>query len=113
MKLTDNFINSMAEIFYDKEVKVYDKVVVEDDEGGKRKTIGPLKKTALVNISFTNLDEMRKEYGLEVYINASITCRPGTFNLSDIVEYDNQKYEVIGLLPFDSHQKAGIKKYGY
>ncbi len=113
MKLTDNFINNIAEVFYDKEVKVYDKLIVKDAEGGKRKTIGPLKKTVLVNVTFTNLDEMRKEYGLDVYINASITCRPETFQLGDIVEYANQKYEVMGLLPFDSHQKAAIKKYGY
>lgn len=113
MKLTPNFIESMAEVFYDKDIEIYGPVnTIKDAEGGIKRVKGDYKKSAKVNISFTNLEEMRKEYGLEVYISASLSCKPNTLALGDIIVYENNEYEVIGLLPFDSHQKVGVKKRG-
>lgn len=111
MELPNSFIENIAKAFYDKRIVIYEKTTIVDAEGGKIKAVGEQKGEALVNISYSNLDEQRKEYGLQVEINATVTCRPETLTLGDIIEYKDTKYDVVGLIPFDSHQKAAIKKY--
>ena len=103
MNISDTFKDTIKEVFYDKEIDLYDVTADADDEGFQRKG-EPATKTGSFygNIQFDKLDQIAEEYGLDQEIHATITTDE-VISLNQVIGYGGRFYTVIEAIQNDSH----------
>lgn len=110
MQIPDNFKNKIAEVFYDKEITIYEVTNTVDDEGFAYRTVEATEDTFLSNVRFDKLDEVREEYGIKEDIDIVISTHEAISN-GAILSYLDVLYIVIRSIPYDSHNLLIAKKW--
>lgn len=102
MKISNQFKSIISETFYDKTVKLFDRIEVTDDAGFTRTGVSGTGEERDCNIWFDKLDKLREDYGIKEEIHVAITTE-SAIGLETIVEYLGNRYEVFREIPYDSH----------
>lgn len=104
MKIPDEFKQSIADTFYDKDIEIWTERTIRDDEGsdvgtGKVEKIDNFKG----NFQFSTREYIQQEYGKEIEANAIVTCNKANAEIGNILVYNNNDYIIKSLVPSDSH----------
>lgn len=104
MKIPEEFKQTIADTFYDKDIEIWISGTIKDDEGavignGKLEKVDSFKG----NFQFSTREYIQQEYGKEIEANAIVTCDKTTAEIGNILVYDNKEYEIKSLVPSDSH----------
>nr|DAZ28013.1 MAG TPA: head-tail joining protein [Caudoviricetes sp.] len=104
MKIPKIFKRAIADTFYDKDIEIWTKGTIKDDEGavignGKLSKIDSFKG----NFQFSTREYIQQEYGREIEANAIVTCDKTVAEIGNILVYNDKKYEIKSLVPSDSH----------
>jgi len=110
--LPAGFKETIASIFYDKEVAIFDKVSSKDAEGGVVIGKGVQRGTFKGNVRFTDLKKTQEDYGLDYKIDVAITTDYEDIYIGDLLGYKLVTYEVTDTLLYDSHILVVGVKYG-
>lgn len=103
MLLPNDFKETIAETFYDKDINIHEKIETQDAEGGRKKVAGDLITTFKGNVRYTNLKEIQEEYGLTYQIDIAITTHYEDISVDDLIKYKDVTYVVTDAIPNDSH----------
>jgi len=109
LKEVKGFKKNIARHFYDKTFTEYSSVDSTDSEGWTSKT-NTEGSTFSGNISYSRLEEVRKEYGIEEQIDATISTHEDIAN-GTLIKYGSVMYEVVQAIPHDTHNILIIKKW--
>ncbi len=74
----------------------------ENDFGERIVALTPTTNTILGNVRFSNLEEIRENYGIRERIDIAITTDEEV-DLGSIWEYRNKHYRIVQAIPNDSH----------
>ena len=104
MKIPEIFKQTIANTFYDKDIEIWIKGTIKDDEGsvignGKQEKIDYFKG----NFQFTTREYIQQEYGREIEADAIVTCDKTVAEIGNILVYNKKEYEIKSLVPSDSH----------
>lgn len=104
MKIPEIFKQAIADVFYDKDIEIWTKGTMKDDEGavignGKIQKIDSFKG----NFQFSTREYIQQEYGKEIEANAIVTCDKTVAEIGNILVYNDKEYEIKSLVPSDSH----------
>ena len=104
MKIPEMFKQVIADTFYDKDIEIWTKGTIRDDEGsdigtGKVKKIDSFKG----NFQFSTREYIQQEYGKEIEANAIVTCDKTVAEINNVLVYNNKDYIIKSLVPSDSH----------
>lgn len=104
MKIPETFKQAIADVFYDKDIEIWTKGTMKDDEGavignGKIQKIDSFKG----NFQFSTREYIQQEYGKEIEANAIVTCDKTVAEIGNILVYNDKEYEIKSLVPSDSH----------
>lgn len=104
MNLPEIFKQAISDTFYDKDIEIWTKGIIKDDEGsvignGKLEKIDSFKG----NFQFKTKEYIQQEYGKELEANAIVTCNETKAEIGNILVYNDSDYEIRGLIPSDSH----------
>lgn len=104
MNLPEIFKQAISDTFYDKDIEIWTKGIIKDDEGsvignGKLEKIDSFKG----NFQFKTKEYIQQEYGKELEANAIVTCNETKAEIGNILVYNGSDYEIKGLIPSDSH----------
>lgn len=104
MNIPEEFKKVIADTFYDKDIEIWTKGTIKDDEGsivgnGKLEKIDSFKG----NFQFSTREYIQQEYGKEIEANAIVTCDKTIAEIGNILVYDNNDYTIKSLVPSDSH----------
>lgn len=104
MKIPEMFKQTIAEIFYDKDIEIWTEGTIKDDEGGIIGN-GKLKKVDSFkgNFQFKTREYIQQEYGKEIEANAIVTCNKTVAEIGNILVYNNEDYTIKSLITGDSH----------
>lgn len=104
MQIPSNFINIIADTFYDKDLIVLDKSTIYDVEGGINVKGMSQKDTFKGNVSFTNFKTIQENFGIDYQIDIAITTYRETNVVNDdIIKYSEIIYKITDVLKTDSH----------
>lgn len=115
MKIPEQFKQVIADTFYDKELKIMtsEKENIKDEEGSiiesERDT---LKETIMGNFQFSTLEKVQQEYGKEMIADCIVTCNDTIATVDDILIYQDKKYEIKAVIPYDSHKTILLHRIG-
>ncbi len=113
MDISRAFKETISNIFYDKEVDIYNTVEETGEELDTIKVKGELKEEKLsCNVNFIGNEVAKKDYGLDIEANIMITCDKTIAEISDIITYLNKDYIITGKLTPDTHTKLFAKLGG-
>ncbi|MBQ7139989.1 MAG: hypothetical protein IJO32_00625 [Bacilli bacterium] len=102
MKIPKSFKEITKKIFYDKDINLYQKITSEDSEGGFIETLSDEFIPFKGNLQFSNKEKIQNDYGIsidaEIVITSDFKCEE-----NQIIEYLDNKYEIIKVIPRDSH----------
>jgi hypothetical protein len=111
MLLPANFTKAVADTFYDKTVKILEKVTTETD-GWVDESGTTVKSIFQANVRFSKLGEVQNELGLSESIDIAITCSTEVDVKTDtLISYNDVTYNVTAVLPNDSHKKIAGRKW--
>ncbi len=115
MQIPDLFKQTIANTFYDKELKIMttEKETIRDDEGSvieSEKDI--LKESIMGNFQYSTLEKVQQEYGKEMIAECIVTCANTLATVDDILVYQNKKYEIKAIIPYDSHKTILLHRVG-
>lgn len=104
MKIPETFKQVIADTFYDKDIEIWSKGTIKDDEGsvienGKLEKIDSFKG----NFQFSTREYIQQEYGREIEANAIVTCDKTVAEIGNILVYNNNDYTIKSLITGDSH----------
>lgn len=104
MNIPNNFKKAIANTFYDKDIEIWTKGIIKDDEGteignGKLDKIDSFKG----NFQFTTREYIQKVYGLEIEANAIVTCEKTMAKIGNILVYNSNDYTIKSKITGDSH----------
>lgn len=104
MQIPEIFKKAIADTFYDKDIEIWTKGTIKDDEGsvvgnGKLDKIDSFKG----NFQFSTREYIQQEYGREIEANAIVTCDKTVAEIGNILVYNDKEYEIKSLVPSDSH----------
>lgn len=104
MKIPEEFKQAIADTFYDKDIEIWSKGTIKDDEGsvienGKLEKIDSFKG----NFQFSTREYIQQEYGREIEANAIVTCDKTVAEIGNILVYNNNDYTIKSLITGDSH----------
>lgn len=104
MKIHKIFKQVITDTFYDKDIEIWTKGTIKDDEGavignGKLEKIDSFKG----NFQFSTREYIQQEYGREIEANAIVTCDTTVAEIGNILVYNNKEYTIKSLVPSDSH----------
>ncbi len=104
MNLPEIFKQAISDTFYDKDIEIWTKGIIKDDEGsvignGNLEKIDSFKG----NFQFKTKEYIQQEYGKELEANAIVTCNETKAEIGNILVYNGSDYEIKGLIPSDSH----------
>jgi len=102
MRIPSKFTQVIADTFFDKTIDLYSVGEITDKEGFTRRDV--LLKTGdfTGNVYFTNLEEVRQDYGIEEQIDVVISTHE-EIEAGVIVGYGGKDYRVVKAIPRDSH----------
>lgn len=101
----------IAQVFYDKEVEILEKVTTIDNEGGVNTKGLEVKDTFKGNVSFSNCKKIQEDYGLDYQIDISITTDYEAVKIDDIIQYQSIVYNVTDVIQNDSHNLIVASKW--
>ena len=115
MQIPEQFKQVIADTFYDKELKIMttEKETIRDDEGSvieSEKDI--LKETIKGNFQFSTLEKVQQEYGKEMIAECIVTCNDTIATVDDVLIYQDKKYEIKAIIPYDSHKTILLHRVG-
>jgi hypothetical protein len=110
MVIPNSFTDAISLAFYDKTFTVYSTEESKDDYGWTTRDLLVSTGTFKGNITFSQLDRIQEQYGLEEVIDALVTTSYSPADYA-IVSYNGRYYKVIRKLPFDSHNKLVLQKW--
>ena len=104
MQIPEIFKKAIADTFYDKDIEIWTKGTIKDDEGsvvgnGKLDKIDSFKG----NFQFSTKEYIQQEYGREIEANAIVTCDKTVAEIGNILVYNDKEYEIKSLVSSDSH----------
>lgn len=104
MQISELFKQVIADTFYDKDIEIWTKGTIKDDEGavigtGKLEKIDSFK----ANFQFKTREYIQQEYGKEIEASAVITCNKTAAEIGNILVYNNKDYIIKSIIPSDSH----------
>lgn len=104
MQIPDLFKQVIADTFYDKDIEIWTKGAIRDDEGavigtGKVEKIDEFKG----NFQFSTREYIQQEYGKEIEANAIVTCDKTVAEIGNILVYNSKDYNIKSIVPPDSH----------
>lgn len=102
MLVDKSFKEAIANVFYDKELTLYEVAVVKDDDGSTRREISQIETTIKGNVRFNDLARVQQDYGISEVIDVAITTQDGV-DSGAVLEYSGRLFEIIKVIPFDSH----------
>lgn len=104
MFVPDSFKTTIANYFYDKTIYILTDTSITDSEGDVTRTISSSSSSFSGNVNFRNLQAIQEEMGIsekvDIYITTSLNT---TINNNDFISYNNVKYKVTSVVPYDSH----------
>jgi hypothetical protein len=104
--------DAIAAAFYDKTIEIVKRVTVKDREGGITSKGYEVISSFEGNVSFSNCKKIQEEYGLDYQFDISITSHVDTsVALNDLIQYEGIVYDVVEILPTDSHILIVAKKW--
>ena len=104
MKIPNSWNAVFSEVFYDKEVSVLVRADQYDAEGGLITSANVPSSVFFGNVRYTNLKAVQETLGLRYEIDIAITASINTsIAINNIVQYQNKKYLVTDVMPYDSH----------
>jgi len=104
MKIPATWNKLFANVFYDKTINVLVRSDSYDDEGGLITTADTIARTINCNVKFKNLDVIQQIIGLRYEIDMAITmATTESIALNSLIGYENRKYLVSDVIPYDSH----------
>ena len=102
MIIPKSFQKKVKETFYDKNINLYQKITSEDSEGGFIETLSDKFIPFKGNLQFSNKEKIQKDYGIsidaEIIVTSDFKCEE-----NQIIEYLDNKYEIVKVIPCDSH----------
>lgn len=104
MQIPEIFKKVIADTFYDKDIEIWTKGTIKDNEGsvvgnGKLDKIDSFKG----NFQFSTREYIQQEYGKEIEANAIVTCDKTIAKIGNILVYNDNEYEIKSLVSGDSH----------
>lgn len=102
MKIPQGFTKAIKDTFYDKELTEMAETTSENDFGERTVALTPTANTILGNVRFSNLEEIRENYGIRERIDIAITTDEEV-DLGSIWEYRDRYYRIVQAIPNDSH----------
>ena len=115
MKIPKEFVKVISDTFYDKELKIMttEKQEEKDDEGCIIETERSIEKELIKgNFQFSTIEKIQQEYGKEMIAECVVTCEDTQATEDDILLYQDKKYEIKAVIPYDSHKKILLHKVG-
>lgn len=115
MKIPNEFKQAIANIFYDKELKIMttEKEVQKDDEGCVIETEKEiLKEVIMGNFQYSTLEKVQQEYGKEMQADCIVTCEDTKATVDDVLVYLDKEYEIKAIIPSDSHKTILLRRVG-
>lgn len=102
MKIPQGFTKAIKDTFYDKELTEMAETTSENDFGERTVALTPTTNTILGNVRFSNLEEIRENYGIRERIDIAITTDEEVA-LGSIWGYRDRYYRIVQAIPNDSH----------
>lgn len=112
MFVPNNFKNNIANIFYDKDINIHEKIEIQDIEGGRKTVVGIIIDSFKGNVNFSVSKEIQEEYGLDYQIDIVITTNTDKVSIDNLISYLGIVYKVTDIKPRDSHARIVASKYG-
>lgn len=116
MQIPDEFKKAIADMFYDKELKIVIPEVekIERDEEGciieTKEVI--VKEIIKGNFQYSTLEKVQQEYGKEMVAECIATCEDTQATANDILVYLDKEYEIKAIIPYDSHKTILLHRVG-
>lgn len=111
MKISPSFKKAIRKTFYDKEFVLYKTVKTRDEEGDVTESLQSLGSFE-GSIQFGNLDAIKEEYGFREDVEAVIKCdNAESVSLDNVVGYESMTLRVVQMIPNDSHNLIGVRKW--
>jgi len=111
MKVSKNFIESIAKFFYDKTIFILEKIEQRDNEGAITFDVGSIIYQFKGNVNYQVSQEIQKEYGLDYQIDIVITTDCNQVKIGDLVSYEDVVYSIKDVKVRDSHCRLVGSKY--
>ena len=96
---------AVSDNFYDKDLELYTKNSVEDEEGGNVITEFLFLKRFKGNAQVSNSELLKKQYGLEIKTDYIFTFNSETEE-NEFIKFNNKYYQLVKVLNFESHTMA-------
>lgn len=116
MKIPNEFKQIIADIFYDKELKIVTpeiEKIERDDEGCIIETKEVVVKEIIAgNFQYSTLEKVQQEYGKEMFAECIATCENTQATVNDILVYLDKEYEIKAIIPYDSHKTMLLHRVG-
>jgi hypothetical protein len=98
----DEFKNVIALYFYDKELTVCEVSTIQHEDGQVQKEFVETENTLIGNVRFNDLARVQEDYGIKENIDVAITTND-TIENGTILKYETRFFEIIKVIPFDTH----------
>lgn len=109
MLIPSDWNSIFSKIFYDKNIDILSREDSYDAEGGLITNTGVMS-TFKGNVQFNNLKAVQEGLGLLYKIDMTITTQNTvTVDINSILKYQNIKYLVTDVIPFDTHKMVVCK----
>ena len=104
MTLPNDFINTIADAFYDKTITLFTHTRETDAEGFVVRDITESETTVMANV-IDNQSKLQEEYGIAERFDLAFTCKPDEVLETDgIVGYNSKTYKIQDIKKSDSHK---------
>ncbi len=110
MIISDSFKEIIKSTFYDKEITLCTIEIVTENDGQARKIATESETTFLGNVRFDDLERIQEDYGIKEQIDVIITTDE-TIVSGVICKYNDRFFEIVKVIPFDSHNLLAGKQW--
>lgn len=109
MLVSNDWNSIFSKVFYDKSIDILNRTDTYDAEGGLVTSTGAMS-TFKGNVQFNNLKAVQEELGLLYKIDMTITTQTTvSLEINSILSYQDNKYIVTDVIPFDTHKVVVCK----
>lgn len=95
----------VADNLYDKDLELYSKNIIEDDEGGDVTSEFVFLRSFKGNAQVSNSELLQKQYGLEIKTDYTFTFNSKSAE-NNFIKFNNKYYKLVKVLEFESHTMA-------
>lgn len=104
MEMTNDFINTISDAFYDKEITLYSQDRTKDASGFIVRDVSATETIIMANV-IANREKIQEEYGIKERFDLSFTCKPTEdVDVDSIISYLSDTYKVDKMIKSDSHK---------